>query len=409
MKILFIIPYAPSLIRVRPYNLIRAMADRGHSVTVATLWTETHELEALNSLRNDGIRIASKRMPKWRSLFNCLSALPSRTPLQSVYSWHAGFGREIYRLVSEASGDTYDVIHIEHLRGARYGLSLLERFEDGEGRPPIVWDSVDCISYLFEQTAARSSAVPSRWIARLEQRRTKRLEGKLQRRFDKTLVTSEADKSALVNLASDGCSKPEKVTVLTNGVDLDYFRPEPSVKPEPATVVLSGKMSYHANVAMVDYFMDEIFPRLAEKHPEVKMKIVGKGPPGRVQGLDQDPRVTVTGMVPDMRTYLRKATVAAVPLTYGAGIQNKVLEAMACGTPVVASPIAARSLQAKPGQAILVAESPAEYVESISKVISSPALRYEVGSAGRCYVEAHHDWRDIAARLEEIYLGINGY
>lgn len=409
MKILFLIPYAPSLIRVRSFNLIREIASRGHKVTLATLWTDESELGGMDTLRAEGVRIVAQRLPRWRSFVNCLLALPTGAPLQSVYSWHSDLAQRVTQLLLDPSEAPYDIVHVEHLRGARYGQNIRDRMRAAGRSIPIVWDSVDCISYLFQRTTEKGSVRASRWIAALERPRTERLEGLLPRQFDMTLVTSETDRAELMSLPSANGTSRNTVSVIPNGVDLEYFRPARGDQPEPATVVLSGKMSYHANVAMVDYFMDRIFPPLKQRRPEIKVWIVGKDPPRRIEDLGVDPDVTVTGTVPDMRPFLQKATVAAVPLTYGAGIQNKVLEAMACGTPVVASSIAARSLQAEVARELLVAETPAEYVRAISGVIDNPDRRDELSRAGRRYVEEHHDWSAIAADLEEIYLGINGH
>lgn len=408
MKILYVIPYAPSLIRVRSFNLIREIASRGHEVTLATVWADEDELGGMDTLRGEGVKVMAQRLPTWRSFINCILALPTQTPLQSVYSWHSELAEKIVQLLQDPNERPYQIVHVEHLRGARYGQFILQRMKAHRRSIPIVWDSVDCISYLFQRTAERGSMRVTRWMAGLERARTERFEGMLPQQFAKTLVTSETDKTALLSVPSANGASRERVSVLPNGVDLEYFHPETGGQSESASVVLSGKMSYHANIAMVDYFMGRIFPLLNERQPQVKVWIVGKNPPSRIKDLGKDPRITVTGTVPDMRPFLQKAAVAAVPLRYGAGIQNKVLEAMACGTPVVASPIAARSLQAEAGRDLLVAESPGEYAQAISGLIDSPERRGEVARAGRRYVEKHHDWSAIAGELEEIYVGING-
>jgi glycosyltransferase involved in cell wall biosynthesis len=306
------------------------------------------------------------------------------------------------------SGDgqlPYDLIHVEHLRGARYGLALKKRSQPGGVMPPIVWDSVDCISLLFRRTATSSKRRLNRWVARFELARTERYEDQLANQFDHVLLTSPVDREAFLTLNSAGRYglSAMKFSVLANGVDVDYFRPSEDAIRDPATVVLSGKMSYHANITMALYVAEEIMPLVWRHRPEAKLEIVGKDPVREVVALTQNPAITVTGSVPDMRPYLQRATVAAVPIAYGAGIQNKVLEAMACATPVVTTPQAVTAISAVPGRDLLVAADAETLAEEILCLLSDPAMQSSIGYSGRSYVERYHDWRNIVAQLEGIY------
>jgi glycosyltransferase involved in cell wall biosynthesis len=133
--------------------------------------------------------------------------------------------------------------------------------------------------------------------------------------------------------------------------------------------------------------------------------LVGKDPSrelGRLAAA-RPGQVVITGTVPDVRPYLRKAAVAVAPLVYGVGCQNKVLEAMACGTPVVATPRAVGALSAVPGRDVVVADGPQAFSDALLRLLEHPAEQSEVGRAGRAYVETHHRWDRIAAQLEAIY------
>src|SRR5204863_7853178 len=122
--------------------------------------------------------------------------------------------------------------------------------------------------------------------------------------------------------------------VLSNGVDLQYFRPIEGPR-QADTLVLSGKMSYHANVTAVLYFVREVLPLIWAERPQTQLWIVGQNPPASLKSLMADSSILVSGYVPDIRPYLCRAAVAICPITYGAGIQNKILEAMSCATAVV--------------------------------------------------------------------------
>jgi glycosyltransferase involved in cell wall biosynthesis len=188
-----------------------------------------------------------------------------------------------------------------------------------------------------------------------------------------------------------------------NGVNLDAFCPDPSLPKDNETLILSGKMSYHANVAMAVYMINEIMPLIWSQRPGVKVWIVGKNPSREVQVLAKNPLVTVTGTVSDISNYLKKATIAVAPLMYGAGIQNKVLEAMACGTPVVTNENTLKSLAAVPGENVFLANTPQEFARQVIYLLGNDNVRTKIGQAGRQYVEAQHNWEEIAARLGQIY------
>lgn len=397
MRILFLVPYVPNLVRVRPYNFIRSLGNRGHEVTVFSVWSDERERQDLEQLKSECHAVRAVYLPKWRSLANCVLALPGRAPLQAAYCWHP-------ELVAEAALKDLkpDVVHIEHLRGAWYGLKLKSWLVKRRLSAPIIWDSVDSISLLFRQAAFRSRRLVSRLLTGFELGRTERYEGWLTSQFPRVLVTSPADREALAALSSAARHKPD-LRVIPNGVDLDYFGADLELSREPATLVLSGKMSYHANVTMAVFFVRDVLPLVRARRPDTKVWIVGKDPTSEVQALAADPAITVTGAVPDVRPYLQRATLAVAPVAYGVGIQNKVLEAMACGTPVVATEQAVSALQIEPQRDVLVASEPATLAEKTLELLDQPGRRQAVSSAGRAYVEKHHDWRQIVSRLEETY------
>jgi len=460
MRVLFIVPYVPNLIRVRPYNLIRHLAARGHEVTVLTLWSTEGERADAEALKQHCHRVVALPLPRWRPLWNCLRALLTPVPLQAAYCWQPNLQSQIC-ILSKVEGPNpksqFDVVHVEHLRGARYGLWLKSKIGNRESATcpepcrrvrnpqsaiPIVWDSVDCISLLFEQALQMGPSLASRLKAWLDLERTRRYEGWLATQFDRVLVTSQADRQALQDLASHITHhvsrftfhvprsvqpatlnlEPETITILPNGVDLDYFKPM-DVPRDPATLVLTGKMSYHANVAAALYLVREIMPRVWAQRPDVKLCIVGKDPPKEITKLkaqisnikspisnplrpepvEGQSSIHVTGFVPDVRPYLAQATIAVCPVLYSAGIQNKVLEAMAMGTPVVATPQSCAALEVTNGENILIAEEPEEFAQQVLGLLDDEGFRERMGRNGRRYVEEHHDWRDVAQRLEEIY------
>ncbi|MBZ0289125.1 MAG: glycosyltransferase, partial [Anaerolineae bacterium] len=230
MRILFVTPYVPSLVRVRPYNLIKALVQRGHAVTLLALQPPGDEAEALPQLRAWCADVQIVPHSRSQTLINGLAALPSRFPVQAAYSRSAAFVEVARSLLARTR---FDVAHVEHLRGAVLADAL--------NGLPVVFDSVDSISLLFEKVLLDAPSLKSRLMAQLDLQRTRHFEGMLTQRFREIAVTSEVDRQALIKL---GCAA-DHITVVPNGVDLDYFHPL-DLQRDPLRLVFTGKMSYHA-------------------------------------------------------------------------------------------------------------------------------------------------------------------
>jgi len=399
MKIAYVVPYVPNRIRTRPYNLINQLSALGHEVVVFTLGSSKDDLVDVNSLQSRVQEVNYHVQPVWNSLLNSVWALPSAQPLQTVYSWNRGMADQLVNLLKAGKPFAgFDIVHVEHLRGSRYARYVKAHIPD----IPLIWDSVDCISYLFKQASSQSGSAFGKLITRLELTRTQKAEAHLVTLFDQVLVTSDVDKKALLDLVPNG-SKPSPISVLVNGVDLDYFRPGHNVQSDPETLVFSGKMSYHANISMAKYLVHEIMPKIWQKRPGVRLVIVGKDPPVDIQRWTNHPRITVTGTVDDIRPYLWQATVAVVPLVYGAGVQNKVLEAMACGIPVVTTSKVLSSIQVQHEKNLLIADDPEGFSSQVLRLLDNPTFQREIGKTGESYVRKHHSWETIGHQLVDIY------
>ena len=399
LHILFISPYLPSLIRVRPYNLIKHLAEHGHHITLLALEAPGEDSSGLDSLHTWCQRVRILPLPRWRILWNGVRAIPSQVPFQAAYSRSPAMAD----LIRQTQAETiFDVAHVEHLRGAELSHAV--------SGAPIVFDSVDSISLLFERVLSSGPTWRSRLLAKLDLARTKRYEGRLLEQYSRVLVTSPLDKDALADLTLASRQRdPEEVqmmlqrlVVLPNGVDLDYFTPL-DLPRQPATVIFSGKMSYHANIAAAMDLATQVMPLVWQQLPEARLTIAGKDPSAELLALANDSRITVTGTVPDLRPCLAQATVAVTPMRYGVGIQNKVLEAMAMATPVVSTPQSLTALQAEVGQDVLAASTFPEIAQAVLTLLTDKALCQRLGQAGRRYVESHHDWRVVTQKLVDIY------
>jgi glycosyltransferase involved in cell wall biosynthesis len=218
-------------------------------------------------------------------------------------------------------------------------------------------------------------------------------------------VAAERDRDALASLRGPEPAGPTaEISVVPNGVDFDEFRADGQPR-DGATLLFLGRLSYHANVRAACHLVEDIMPRVWAERPDVRVVLAGAEPARRVRTLGRRyrPRVDVTGYVPDVRPWLARATVSVNPLLYAVGVQNKVLEAMAMGAPVVATSEACGGLRIEDGKELLVADGPDAFARRILEVLGDPDRRRRLAAHGRAYVEAHHDWRESGARLEEIY------
>jgi glycosyltransferase involved in cell wall biosynthesis len=331
---------------------------------------------------------------------------------------------------------------------------------DHRPRTKLIMDFVDVDSDKWTQYS-KYARFPMSWIYALEGRRLADYEKKVAEAFDHSVFVTEAERRVFLRKNPD----IQNVCVIFNGVDLDYFSPnclhqesgvgqDPSAKErgsstidhEPSTsdqqratgnqnlatrnqspetsnkqpspinhrpttidlrpvIVFTGAMDYYANVDGVVWFTKEILPLIRKEIPEIQFYIVGSNPTKEVLSLSSNNGVTVTGYVPDTREYLRKATVAVVPLRIARGIQNKILEAMAMGIPVVATPQAFEGIEAKPDRDLILGEDEGKIAESVVKLIKEVSLRKCLSGSGRAVMEKNYWWTKNLEKLNSILTG----
>jgi sugar transferase (PEP-CTERM/EpsH1 system associated) len=247
-------------------------------------------------------------------------------------------------------------------------------------------DLVDVDSQKWLDYAA-SARPHKRWLYRLEAARVRKLEAELPRWVRAVSVVSRAEAGIYDSFAGTGAA-----TVATNGVDLDYF--QPGKKPLEPACVFVGAMDYWPNVDGVVWFSREIWPALRTRFPSAEFRIVGRKPAAAVQALAAVPGIVVTGSVPDVRPHVNAARVVVAPLRLARGVQNKVLEALAMGKAVVASPNALAALQTESGRHVLMASTAAEWIAAIESLFGDDRRCRDLGEAGRQYVEEHHHWEN---------------
>ncbi|MBV1959169.1 MAG: TIGR03087 family PEP-CTERM/XrtA system glycosyltransferase [Pseudomonadales bacterium] len=267
-----------------------------------------------------------------------------------------------------------------------------------------VIDFVDIDSDKWRQYAEKKRGI-MKWVYRREHRYLLDFEREVAVRFDSSIFVSDHEADLFKEMAPESQSKIEAVS---NGVDLDYFSDtEHLVNPYPGdtpVLVFTGAMDYWANSDAVQWFCDTVFPLIRKSAKTAEFYIVGINPNSQVLQLGSREGVTVTGKVKDIRPYIHFAKVAVAPLQIARGIQNKVLEAMASETPVVATSAAMEGISIPENLHLLIQDIPEEFSRTVVALLESVESD-AMGAKCRKAVEASYSWDACLQRLDSILEG----
>lgn len=376
----------PSPIRPRPLNLLRCLAQE-HEVRLCCLLTEDYERQFIGELRSVCEDVEVHEISRLRGVLNAAAGALRLDPPRLAYFRSAGMRASVRRQIEARE---VDLVHIEHAKS----LWLFD--SPPPNSPPVVYDAVDCLSLLM--TRRRSSATgPIRPIlAGLEQRLVERFERKSLKGFAAVLASSAVDCRCL------GEKVGREVRLIPNGIDRSEFRFSREGRPANE-IIFCAKLDYFPNRQAAFFLARDVFPRVRKEVPAARLRLVGVNPSAEIRSLSKIPGIAVTGYVNDIAIELTNSTVAVAPLLTAVGIQNKILQAMAVGTPVVASRLATEGLDVAPGRDLLVGETSAQIAAAVVRVLNEPALGQSLASAGFNYVRANHDWSKITHELTLIY------
>jgi sugar transferase (PEP-CTERM/EpsH1 system associated) len=387
MKILFLchrFPYPPQGgAKIRPFNMIKHLAER-HEVTVCSLVRDEQEVQEGRGLAEHCKAYVTARVREpWQNL-RMVTRLPSLTPASMGYFYSAQLAREIRRCLNR---EAFDLIFVHCSSVAPYVVQV-------RGIPKIL-DFCDMDSQKWLQYA-RSKTLPLSLGYWIEGRKLMRVEKRLAKNFDVCTVATRAELETLNGYATGSVSD-----WFPNGVDHNYFSPD-GAPYDADCLSFVGRMDYYPNQECMFEFCARTLPLIRSQRPNVKLLIVGADPSPAVLKLAERPGVTVTGSVPDVRPYVRRSALTIAPLNIARGTQNKILEAMAMGVPVVASELAARGVDALPGQHVLTASTPQGYATAVLRVLEHPEERARLAEEGRARILSHHQWSHSMQRLDAI-------
>jgi len=378
--------------KIRTFHQIQYLADCGHEITVLAPYEHAEEISYGKALEE---RLKIKTImfplrPKWLRLAR---GLVTNDALTLSYFYSAGLQKTFDRLVS--SGD-YDTVLCTGSAMAPYVFRNPEL--TGRDKPVplrLIMDFMDLDSDKWRQYQA-SSRLPMKLVYGREARLINRVELRSYQRFDECFFISANE----VDLFSMQLPENRKLSVLGNGINTSSFFP---VREEDAarkpTFLFTGVMNYKPNEDAVLWFVDVLWERIRAEWPDAEFIIAGMDPSSRIKQLGKLPGITVTGLVEDIVPFYQKADIFVAPFRIARGVQNKILQALACGLPVITTRLGLEGINATPGEDILVADTEQEFFEAIKKILETETLYNSLSLNGVELIQREYSWDSVLQGL----------
>lgn len=385
MKILFLsqrVPYPPNRgDKITTWRLVDRLR-RDHEVRCVAFAHDAADLKAAADLCEMGIPTTPiPHKERWKKLCS-LPLFLTKTPLTlGVYG-----SKELQAKVDELAGWADMAYAYSSSMGA---------FLEPHAHLPRVMHLGELDSDKWRQYAD-GARFPMNLVYRRESTTLLEFERRIAHAFTENVLCTPIEQRIFEELIPGASS-----TVLRNGVDLEAFHPAPE-KAQSENLVFTGVMNYHPNVDGCLWFAKEILPRIRERHPDARFTIVGSHATPEIRALGEQECIHVTGFVDNVTDWVQKAVVAVAPLRIARGIQNKVLEAMACGLPVVGTTSATQGVEGQAGRDYLVADDVTLFVDDVCRLLARPERARELGQNARRFVEQNYNWEAVFGHLDTI-------
>jgi sugar transferase (PEP-CTERM/EpsH1 system associated) len=364
--------------RIRIYHTCRVLAQH-YRVELLMISEEVVKKEHREQIEKLGVNVTLFRFPSWRFKANAVRGIFSRVPLQVSYYYF----REVEAWLNNQLVE-FDIVLCNHIRTAEYLKSKQIKK---------ILDLHDAISLNYSRAIQHANGI-WKWIYSIENNRVLPYEIDAVNSFDASLIVSPVDKQHLVKHGAD----EKKIRVVPVAVD-DNLLQMKNPYAEKNWIVFVGKMNTVANSDAAVYFATEIFPLIRKQQPDAEFFIVGADPTTKVKQLSNIPGVRVTGRVADHLEYVLQAKVVIDLMRFGAGMQNKILEALALQKSVVASNLAVEGIEGNVNEHFLVADSPMEFADVVCKLFNDEQRRKQLGEMGRELVSAKYSWSTVGDSL----------
>lgn len=388
MKILQICPRIPYPLHdggaISMFNITKHLALRGHQIKMLAFGKEeSAPVAGLREYCDLSIVPHTTANQPLAALLNVVA----RTP----YTISKYYARPMYQqLDGVVARSDFDVVHVDHLHMANYGVFLKERYG-----LPIVLRQHNLETAVMERFARTRQSVWLRGYARLQYRKLLRYEPSLCEQFDCCVMITPEDERRLQTM-----SRRARTTVIPAGVDLPS--PTGNVSEEPGNILFLASLDWPPNVDGFLWFYEKVLPLVRCEEPAVQVSIIGKGRAPRLQQLEH-PNVRCIGFVPDIAPYLQAAQVCIVPLFAGGGMRIKILEMLAHCKSVVSTSVGCEGIAAAHGRELLIADDPKNFAEAVLAVLRNQAFRLTLGHRARQLVEMKYAWPQIGTAFENVY------
>ncbi|MEZ5823336.1 MAG: glycosyltransferase [Geminicoccaceae bacterium] len=376
-------------------HLIEFFHSRGHVIDFITLASPGHELREDHRrwLESRCRRVELVTLGRFESMVNAVKGVLRGWPLQIGLLLS---GEQKRKAEEAVAAENYDLAYAYYIRSAEVLHSVKDRV-------PVSFMALQLAQTLnTERLSQTSPRLIERLFYRFESARMARYEAKVWQGVTRTVLIGNKD----VNAIRDVCRKHGQPEIDNHvfgphGVDTEQFKPADPSLVEPETLVMSGVMRYAPNVEAAQWFVTHVWPLLRKARGEAKLYLVGRDPVPALTAMNGRDGITVTGTVDDPGTWIARATVSIAPIRAAAGLQNKLLEAMAMAKPVVCTSVANEGINAEPGRDLLIADEPQEMADAILALMNDEQRRTELGQNGRRFVEEKWTWEGPFLLLEE--------
>ncbi len=375
------LPYPPNKgDKVRSYHLLKHLA-KNHRVYLGSFIDDPEDERYLECLPQYCAEMHVARLKPVLARILSLKGLLNNQALTVPYYQNTGLKNWVDKVIKE-----------NKIEAAVVFSSAMAAYVENIQNIKKIIDFVDVDSAKWSQYA-KNHRWPLSWLYKREGKMLLSFERRVAIQAEKSFFVTENEKNLFCQLAPE-CSN--KVSAMCNGVDSDFFSPEHEFNTpynkEEIPIVFTGAMDYWPNIDAVRWFSAEIFPKLKSEWSNLHFYIVGRNPDQSVLRLAKENEIVVTGTVPDVRPYLRHASVVVAPLRLARGIQNKILEAMAIGRPVVASEECSTAVDAVAGRDFLTATTVSDYVQKIDELLRKRKFAEDIGICARKQVVAKYSW-----------------
>ena len=402
MNILFIaqrVPYpANKGEKIRSFNQIKYLADNGHNVHVISPIEDESEITYSEQLAEfDHISCDYQLLPA--KLLRLLSGLLKNESLSVANFYSKALQKKIDETLTSI---TFDAVICTSSAVAKYvfqsnTLSSLPQ------KPQLLMDFMDLDSDKWQQYADKSS-FPMRLIYQREAKLIGQYERAIQQSFDACFFIADAE----VNLFKKKAMDANNVHVLGNGMNTKEFYPAGTPPKNEAPVFLfTGVMDYKPNVDAVIWFVEEIWSGILNQYPKARFIIAGMNPNNAVQELTKITGVETTGFVDEILPYYHESDYFVAPFRLARGVQNKVLQAFACGLPVISTPMGAEGIDCEANKDILLANNQHEFLSAIGMLETDNELKAKIKQNALTLINEHYSWEGKLQVLDEILTKVN--